>query len=70
MLTNKIIWVLVILLSFSFSSCWKIDNKNDYENKQIEKNIEGKKDKSIWWESIDKKNKTESFSNSDLQFNK
>jgi len=49
MLTNKNISVLIILISFSFTSCWITDVNNSDENVKIEKiGGEWKKGKSIW----------------------
>jgi len=78
MLTNKIISVLIILISLSFTSCWTTNDKISDENKQIEKveivemenSIDWKKGKSIWWEAINKKGNSESISDSGLKFNK
>ncbi len=56
MLTNKKISVLIILISFSFTSCWVtnidwvINIEKSNENKQIEKiSWEWKKGRSTWW---------------------
>ena len=52
MLTNKKIWVLIIVLSLFFVSCW-VDNTE----KEVNNSVTGEKNKALWGEALEEGSK-------------